>query len=174
MSPAALMAGSGGQLGWSGTRGKRKGEFYRRVEAVPPHRHGLQELQHGRRATATCGGANGQWGMAVRPPVSAHRPRSTGLGLHASVTASSAQCHRRGPRTAGFSGASACARGPGTARPTWRHVCDVVRGRADIQAQFHLALFKLHFLQKFKQECSELWIPKLLSKLPSSIMPKAR
>jgi hypothetical protein len=28
----------------SGARGKRKGKFYRRVEAVPPHRRGLQEL----------------------------------------------------------------------------------------------------------------------------------
>jgi hypothetical protein len=33
---------------------------------------------------------------------------------------------------------------------------DVVRGSAGIQAQFCLALFKLDFLQKFKQECSEL------------------
>jgi hypothetical protein len=32
------------------------------------------------------------------------------LGLHTSVTASSAQCRRRRPRTAGFSGASACVR----------------------------------------------------------------
>jgi hypothetical protein len=53
-------------------------------------------------------------------PASAHRPRGTDLGLHASVTASSAQCHRRGPRTAGFSGASAGAREPGAVWPTWR------------------------------------------------------
>jgi hypothetical protein len=118
MSLAALMAGGDGQLGCSGARGKRKGEFYRHVEAVPPHRHGLQELQHGRGAAAMCGGADDQWGMAVRPPASAHRPRGTGLGLHTSVTASSAQCHRRGPRTVGFSSASACARELGTARPT--------------------------------------------------------
>jgi hypothetical protein len=118
MSSAALMAGGSGHLGCSGARGKRKGEFYRRVEEVPPHCRGHQELQHGREAAATCGRADGQWGMAVRPPVSAHRPRGTGLGLHASVTASSAQCHRRGPRTTGFSGASACARDPGKARPT--------------------------------------------------------
>jgi hypothetical protein len=156
MSSAALMAGGGGQLGCSGARGKRKGEFYRRVEAVPPHRRGLQELQHGRGAVATCGGADDQWGMAVRPPASAHRPRGTGRGLHASVTASSAQCHRRGPRTAGFSGASACTRESGTAWATWRRANDVVRGSAGIQAQFRLALFKLNFLQKFKQECSEL------------------
>jgi hypothetical protein len=90
MSPAALMAGGGGQLGCSSARGKRKGEFYRCLEAVPPHCRGLQELQHGRGAAATCGGADDQWGMAVRPPVSAHRPRGTDLGLHASVTASSA------------------------------------------------------------------------------------
>jgi hypothetical protein len=156
MSPVALMAGGGGQLGCSGAGGKRKGEFYRRVEAVPPHRRGLQELQHGRGAAATCGGADGQWGMAVRPPASAHRSRGTGLGLHASVTASSAQCHRCGPRTAGFSGASTCARESGTAWPTWWRVGDVMRRNAGIQAQFRLALFKLNFLQKFKQECSEL------------------
>jgi hypothetical protein len=42
------------------------------------------------------------------------------------------------------------------ARPTWHRAADVVRGIADIQAQFRLALFKLNFLQKFKQECSEL------------------
>jgi hypothetical protein len=132
MSSAALMAGGGGQLGCSGAQGKRKGEFYRRVEAVPPHRCGLQELQHGRGAAATCGGADGQWGIAVRPPANAHRPRGTGLGLHASVTASSAQCHRRGPRTARFSSASACAREPGTARPTWRRADDVVRRSAGI------------------------------------------
>jgi hypothetical protein len=86
----------------SGAQGKKEGKFYRHVEAVPPHHRGLQELQHGRGAVATCGGADGQWGMAVRPLASARRPRGTGLGLHASVTASSAQCHRRGPRTAGF------------------------------------------------------------------------
>jgi hypothetical protein len=156
MSPAALMAGGGGQLGCSGTQGKRKGEFYRRVELVPPHRRGIQELQHGRGAAATCGGADGQWGMAVRPPASAHRLRGTGLGLHASVTASSAQCHQHLPQTAGFSASSACVHEPGMARPTWRPADDVVRGSTGIQAQFCLALFKLNFLQKFKQECSEL------------------
>jgi hypothetical protein len=136
--------------------GKGRGGFYRRIEAVPPHRRGLQELQHGRGVVATCGGANGQWGMAVRPLASAHQPRGTGLGLHASVTASSAQWRRHGPQTAGFSGASACARKPGTARPAWRRAGNVVRGSAGVQAQFHLALFKLNFLQKFKQECSKL------------------
>jgi hypothetical protein len=45
---------------FSGARGKRKGKFYMRVEVVPPHRRGLQELQHGRGAAATCGGAHGQ------------------------------------------------------------------------------------------------------------------
>jgi hypothetical protein len=84
----------------------------------------------------TCGGADGQWGMAVRPPVSARWPRGTSLGLHASITASSAQCHRRGPRTARFSGASACAREPGMARPTWRRAGDVVRKSAGIQDSF--------------------------------------
>jgi hypothetical protein len=90
MPSAALMAGGGGQLGCSGARGKRKGEFYRCLEAVPPHRCGLQELQHGRGAVTTCGGADGQWGMVVRSPASAHWSRGTDLGLHASVTASSA------------------------------------------------------------------------------------
>jgi hypothetical protein len=148
MSLVALMAG-GGQLGCSGARGKRGG-FHMRVEAVLPHRRGLQELQHGRGAVATCGGADGQWEMAVCPPASAHRPRGTGLGLHASVTASSAQWRQRGPQTARFSGASTCAREPDTARPTWRRAGDVVRGSAGVQAQFRLALFKLNFLQKFK------------------------
>jgi hypothetical protein len=86
--------------------GKGREGFYRRVEAVPPHRRGLQELQHWREAVAMCGGADGQWGMAVRPPASAHRPRGTDLVLRASVMASSAQRRRRGPWTAGFSGAS--------------------------------------------------------------------
>jgi hypothetical protein len=149
------MAGGDRQLSCSCARGKRKG-VYRRVEVVPPHRHGLQELQHGRGAVATCGGADDQWGMAVRLSASAHRTRGTDLGLHASVTTSSEQCCRRGPRTAEFSGAPACAREPGTARPTWRRTGDVVRGSTDIQAQFRLALLKLNFLQKFKQECSKL------------------
>jgi hypothetical protein len=85
------MAGGGGQLGCSGARGKKEGEFYRRLEAVPPHRRGLQELQHGRRVVATCGGVDGQWGTTVRLSASAHPPRGTGLGLHASVATSSAQ-----------------------------------------------------------------------------------
>jgi hypothetical protein len=74
--------------------------------------------------------------MAVRPPTSARRPRGTGLGLHASVTTSSAQCHQRRPRTAGFSDASACAHEPGTARPTWRRAGDVMRGSTSIQDSF--------------------------------------
>jgi hypothetical protein len=78
------MADGGGWQSCSGARGKRNGEFYKRVEAVLPHRRGLQELQHGHRAAATCGG------MEVPPPASAHRPRGTSLGLHASVTTSSA------------------------------------------------------------------------------------
>jgi hypothetical protein len=144
------MAGGGGLLSCSGARGKRKGEFNRGVEAVQSHRRGLQELQHGRGAAATCGGATGQRAMAVRLPASAHRPRGTGLGLHASVTASSAQCHRRGPRTAGFAGASACARGLGTAQPT------SCAGAPAFPKQFRLALFKLKLLQKFKLKCPKL------------------
>jgi hypothetical protein len=42
------------------SEGKRKGKFYRRVEAVPSHHRGLQELQHGRGAATTCGGDDGQ------------------------------------------------------------------------------------------------------------------
>jgi hypothetical protein len=73
--------------------------------------------------------ANEEWWFA-------HRPRGTGLGLHASVTASGAQCHWRGPRTTGCSTASVCVRELGTARLTWRRADDVVRGRADIQDSF--------------------------------------
>jgi hypothetical protein len=58
--------------------------------------------------------------MAVRPTASAHRPRGTDLGfLHASFSLA-AQWRWHGPRTASSSGASACARGPGTVRLTWR------------------------------------------------------
>jgi hypothetical protein len=97
--------------------------------------------------------ANGEWRFARRQ-VRTDRV-APGLALHASVMASSAQWRRRGPRTAGFSGASACACEPGTAWPTWRRAGDVVRESAGVQAQFRLALFKLNFLQKFKQKCSK-------------------
>jgi hypothetical protein len=73
-------------------------------------------------------------------PAAWHRLRGTGLGLHASVTASSALWRLRGPRTAGFSGASACARGPGTARLTWRCAGDVVCGSAGCTDPIHLLL----------------------------------
>jgi hypothetical protein len=58
--------------------------------------------------------------MALRPPASAHRPRGTGLSSLRASLALDAQWRWCGPGTAGCSGASACARGPGTARPTWR------------------------------------------------------
>jgi hypothetical protein len=67
-------------------RKERKG-VCRRTEAVPSPVVAYRKLQHGRGAAATCGGAVGQWAEAVRPPASVHRPRGTGLGLHASVTA---------------------------------------------------------------------------------------
>jgi hypothetical protein len=57
--------------------------------------------------------------MAVRPPASAHGPRGTGLNPSRASSALGVQWQRRGPRTAGFPGASACAREPGTAGPTW-------------------------------------------------------
>jgi hypothetical protein len=60
MSLAALMAGGGGRCVLGRAQGKRKGKFYRRIEVVPPHRLGLQELQHGRGVAATWGGADGQ------------------------------------------------------------------------------------------------------------------
>jgi hypothetical protein len=90
MSLAALMAGGADISVARARKGKGRGGFYTCVEAVPPHRRGVQGLQHGRGAAATCGGADDQWGMAVRSLASAHRPRGTGLGLHVSVTASSA------------------------------------------------------------------------------------
>jgi hypothetical protein len=40
----------------------------------------------GAEAVATCGRADDQWGMAVRPQASAHRPRGTGLSFHVRVT----------------------------------------------------------------------------------------
>jgi hypothetical protein len=141
MSPTADSS-----VAWA-SEGKGRRGFYRRVEAVHPHRHGLQGLQHGHEVVATCGGVVGQWGEAVRPPASGHRPRSTDLGLHASVRASSAQWGRHGPRTAGFSDASVCAREPGTTRPTWRRAGDVVRGSAGCTDPFHLAFLQLNFLQ---------------------------
>jgi hypothetical protein len=80
MSSAALMAGGGGQLGCSGARGKRKGEFYRCVEAVPPHRRGLQKTP----AWARSGGdmrrsrrpmGNGSLPAGECAPAAWHRPR---------------------------------------------------------------------------------------------------
>jgi hypothetical protein len=65
---------------------EKEGEFCRRAEAVPSPVVAYRKPQHGRGAAATCGGAVGQWAEAVRPPASVHRPRGTGLGLHASVT----------------------------------------------------------------------------------------
>jgi hypothetical protein len=56
----------------------------------------------------------GQWGMAVRPPVSAHRPRGTGLDTSRASLAVGAQWRWREARTAGFPDASACALNRGT------------------------------------------------------------
>jgi hypothetical protein len=47
MSPAVLMAGGSGRCVLGRATEERMGKFYRRVEAVPPHRCGLQEFQHG-------------------------------------------------------------------------------------------------------------------------------
>jgi hypothetical protein len=68
---------------------------------------------------ATCGGAGGQWRMVVRPPASAHGPHGTGLNPSRASSAFGVQWQRRGPRTAGFPGTSACARGLGTAGLSW-------------------------------------------------------
>jgi hypothetical protein len=64
----------------------------------------------GAEAVATCGGAGDQWRMAVRPPASTHRPRGTVLSPSRVSSALGSQWRRRVPRTAGFPGASACAR----------------------------------------------------------------
>jgi hypothetical protein len=45
---------------------------------------------------------------------------------------------------------------PGYGEPTWRARGDVVRGSAGLPKQFHLAPFKMSFLQNFKQKCSKL------------------
>jgi hypothetical protein len=95
-------------------------EFRRCVEAVSPDLCGLQEHRHGAEAVATCGGADDLWWMVVRPPASVHRPRGTILGHLRASLAVGALWRRRQPRTAGFSGASACALARGTAGPTWR------------------------------------------------------
>jgi hypothetical protein len=68
----------------------------------------------GAEAVATCGGAGGQWRMAVRPPASAHGPRGTGLNPSRASSTLGAQWRRCGPRTARFLGASACAPNAGT------------------------------------------------------------
>jgi hypothetical protein len=39
----------------------------------------------GAEVVAMCDRADRQWGMAVRPSASAHRPRGTGLSFHARV-----------------------------------------------------------------------------------------
>jgi hypothetical protein len=96
---------------------------------------------------------SGQWRMAVRPPASAHRPRGTGLSPS---RASLAVGDSTGLGPLGSSGTSACACGPGTASRRGGRAGDVVRGFAWIQTQFHLALFKMNFLQIFKQKCSKL------------------
>jgi hypothetical protein len=98
----------------------------------------------------------GQWRMAVRPPACARRPRVTGLGLHGRVTGPSCtvaaaraldcwSLQRLGVRAR-----------PGYGEPTWRARGDVVRGSAGLPKQFHLAPFKMSFLQNFKQKCSKL------------------
>jgi hypothetical protein len=104
----------------------------------------------GAEAVATCGRAGSQWRMAVRPPANTHRLRGTGLSFSRASLALGVQWRWRGPQTAGFSGASACVRGPGTAGPTWRRAGDVVRGSAGCTDSFRLTFFQLDFLQKFK------------------------
>jgi hypothetical protein len=74
------MADGGGLQSCSGARGKRNGEFYKRVEAVLPHRRVLQELQHGHRAAATCGGSRRPMGNGGSPagecaPAAWNQPR---------------------------------------------------------------------------------------------------
>jgi hypothetical protein len=90
----------------------------------------------GTEAVATCGGAGGQWRMAVRTLASTRRPRGTGLSHSRASSALGEQWRWRGPRTAGFPGASACARGSCTAGPTWRRAGDVVRGSAGCPIHF--------------------------------------
>jgi hypothetical protein len=150
------MAGGGGLL--RRARERSRGCFIgsRRVETVSPHLRGLQELKHGHGGDGDVPRTGGQWRMVVRLPASAHRARGTGLGhLRASI-ALGAQWRRRGPQTAGSSGASACARGQATARPTWR-------ASGATSCEFALWLetdssspFKINFLQTFKQKCTKL------------------
>jgi hypothetical protein len=79
---------------------------------------------------------SGQWRKVVRALASARRPHGTGLGFPRASWALAAQWGRHGPRTAGYSGASACARGPGMASRRGGCAGDVVRGCAEFQTKF--------------------------------------
>jgi hypothetical protein len=68
-------------------RKERKGSFIAAQRWFRLTVVAYRKPQHGCGAAATCGGAVDQWAKAVHPSVSVHRPRGTGLGLHASVTA---------------------------------------------------------------------------------------
>jgi hypothetical protein len=81
-SPATLMAAEAdGRVCLGTRRNEVGGALYarRRVEAVATHLCGLQELKHGRGGGGDVRRTSGQWGMVVRLPASAHRPRGTGL-----------------------------------------------------------------------------------------------
>jgi hypothetical protein len=68
-------------------RKERKGSFIGAQRRFRLTVVAYRKPQHGSGAAATCGAAVGQWAEAVLPSASMHRPRGTGLGLHASVTA---------------------------------------------------------------------------------------
>jgi hypothetical protein len=101
----------------------------------------------------TAGGGNGdvrprrdQWREAVRRPACGSWTHGTGLGL-ARVTPTLPQYRRRGPRTVGQFGASACmhtAGGVGAPRRCRAH------GRGLARFEIHLALFKRGFLKIFE------------------------
>jgi hypothetical protein len=145
------MEGDGGLLGCSGAQGNKGRGFYRHAEAVPSHRRGLQEtpawarssgdVRRGRRPMGRSGSSAGECAPAVwhrpRPPHKRHGDlvhSVTGTGL--------------GPL--GLS-APRRARGPGTARPTWRRTGDVVRGMPAFQT-VSFSPFQTAFSPKIQTE----------------------
>jgi hypothetical protein len=100
----------------------------------------------GAEAVATCGGAGGQWSMAVRPRASTHRQRGTGLSPSRASLALGVKWWQCGPQTAGFFGASTCARGLGTAWPTWRVRGATSRAGSPSSKTIRLNLLRIDFL----------------------------
>jgi hypothetical protein len=105
------MAGGGGRLCFTGAREERQGGFIGRAtlqggfslsSCAQWRRHGAEEVGDVRRA-------DGQWWKAVRARACARRARGTDLGVGSVSRPVAHSAHGTRPRTAGFSGVSACA-----------------------------------------------------------------